>query len=240
MPKDQKIEDRGWRIGKCRGASRAFASVYLLSSILFSPGCSAVGALTNKVVPQAPVPAAYVPAKDKPMLVLVENYRNPSAATMDAQRLTVHLADELQRYRVAPVVDAEALESLRSRDDYHAMKVQDVGRAAGAKQVLYVNLRQVNLSNTVAGEMIRGNVEMYVRVVDVASGQTLWPRDLPEGHAVTAETPWVRTGAAGAREGASEPALHEQVAVNAAHQIVKLLRNWRPDEEEQDLEETVH
>ena len=172
------------------------------------------------------------------MLVLVENYRNPSAATMDAQRLTIHLADELRRYKVAPVVDTDALESLRSRGDYHAMKVQDVGRAAGARQVLYVNLRQVGVSNTVAGEMIKGRGEMLVRVVDVASGQTLWPRDLPEGYTVVSQTPWVRT-TEGGREGAIEPTLRDQVARNAASQIVKLFRAWRPEDEEHDLEETV-
>jgi hypothetical protein len=219
----------------------ASAAAHVLTSILFFagvPGCVIVGALTNKIIPEAPVPARYVPAKDKPMLVLVENYRNPGAAGLDAQRVALHVAEALRRYRVAPVVDPDAAESLRSRDDYHAMKVQDVGRAAGAQQVLYVNLQQFALDNTVGGEMVKGRAELRVRVVDVATGNTLWPRDTPEGAAVTAESPWSRT-AGGAAQGTPEPALRDEVARSAADQIVKLFRKWRPEDEGQDLGENV-
>jgi hypothetical protein len=77
-----------------------------------------------------------------------------------------------------------------------------------------------------------------VRVVDVESGQTLWPRDTPQGQTLVAESPWVRSSA-GEPGGLPEPALRDQVARSAAHQIVKLFRTWRPDDEQQDLEETV-
>jgi TolB-like protein len=194
--------------------------------------------VVNKVVGQPPVPPRYAPDKTRPMLVLVENFRNPDSGRMDAQRVTIHLAEELKRYRIAPVVSPDDAESLRGRTDYRGMKVQDVGRAAGARQVLYVNLQPVKVENTVAGEMLKARTEMRVRVVDVDSGQTLWPHDTPEGQALVAESPWVRSPTGG-REGLPEPALRDQVARSAAHQIVKLFRKWSPDDEEQDLEETV-
>src|SRR2546428_4652522 len=229
-----RIEDGGWNIAQ--GARRPGSILYLLLSILWGAstvGRNLVGAVASKVVGEPPVAARYVPASQKRMLVLVENYQNPAAARLDAQRLTVHLADELSRHHVAPVVDPDEAESLRSRAGYREMKVQDVGRAAGAQQVLYVNVQQFGVDNTVAGEMMKARAEMRVRVVDVASGRTLWPRDTPEGRTVAAETAWVRTPA-GSSDGTPEPGLRDQVAAVAANQIVKLFRNWRPDEEEQD------
>jgi hypothetical protein len=196
------------------------------------------GVLAHKVVGNPAVPAQYVPAKE-PMLVLVENYSNPDAMRLDAQRLSLHVADELRKYRVAPLVDAEAAESLRARPDYAGMKVEEIGQAAGAAQVLYVNLKQFVVDDTVGGEMMKGRAEMRMRVVDVKTGRTRWPRDVPEGRTITAETSWVRS-TIGSREGASEPAVRDQIARNAASQIVKLFRKWDPDDEEQDLEETVH
>ena len=68
--------------------------------------------------------------------------------------------------------------------------------------------------------------------------RTLWPHDEPEGQTVVAESPWVRTSPVG-REGLPEPALRDQIARTAAHQIVKLFRKWSPDDEQQDLEESV-
>src|SRR2546423_3281825 len=237
--KAERIEDRGWRIEKGPGAG---AILYRLSSILFCltalTGCTVVGALAHKVVGNPAVPPQYVPAME-PLLVLVENYSNPDSVRLDAQRLSLHVVDELRKRRVAPVVDPDTVESLRARPEYATMKVEEIGRAAGAGQVLYISLKQFSVDNTVGGEMMKGRAEMRLRVVDAKTGHTRWPRDVPEGRALTAETSWVRS-TVGSREGASEPALRDQVARTAAEQIVKLFRKWDPDDEEQDLEETVH
>jgi hypothetical protein len=224
-----------------RRASGPCAILYLLFSILFSlpfTGCVPVGAVFNKVVGTPPVQAQYVPDRTKLMLVLVESFRNPDAGRIDAQRVTMQVVEELRRYHVAPVVDPEDVEALRSRPAYRSMKVEEIGRAAGARQVLYVNLQPVKVDNTVASEMLRARAEMLVRVVDVDTGQTLWPYDAPQGQTLVAESPWVRSPAGG-REGLPERELRDQVARSAAHQIVKLFRKWSPDDEEQELEETV-
>jgi TolB-like protein len=194
--------------------------------------------VVNKVVGAPPVPPQYVPDRNKPMLVLVENYHNPDAGRIDAQRVTIQVVEELIRYHIAPVITREDAESLRGLADYRGMKVEEVGRAAGAGQVLYVNLLPVKVDNTVGGEMLKARTEMRVRVVDVESGQTLWPHDAPQGQTLVAESPWVRSPSGG-REGLPERELREQVTRSAAHQIVKLFRKWSPDDEEQDLEETV-
>ena len=64
------------------------------------------------------------------------------------------------------------------------MTIPAVGRAAGAKQVLYVNVRQYAVEGTVAGEMTKGSGELTVRVVDVKTGANRWPTDSAAGHTV--------------------------------------------------------
>jgi len=239
LKKRKRIEDRGWRIA--RRALAPSSILYLLSSLLLPPalaGCVPVGAVVNKFVGPPPVPAQYLPDKTKPMLVLVESFHNPDAGRLDAQRVTLYVTDELRQYHVAKVVSPEEAEALHLRADYRSMKIEQVGRAAGAGQVLYVNFRPVKVDNTVGGDMLKARAELRVRVVDVESGRTLWPHDEPEGQTVVAESPWVRTSPVG-REGLPEPALRDQIARTAAHQIVKLFRKWSPDDEQQDLEESV-
>lgn len=235
----ERVANRGGKIA--RRAPVRFSILSVLSSLLLPPalaGCAPVGAVLSKVVGEPPVAPRYVLDKAKPILVLVENYQNPDAGRLDAQRVTIYVAEELGRYRVGTVVAPEDVEALRSRADYRSMKVEEVGRAAGAGQVLYVNMRPLKVENTVGGEMLKAGTELRVRVVDVETGQTLWPRDTPQGQTVVAQSPWVRSPTGG-REGLPEPALREQVARSAAHQLVKLFRKWRPDDERQDLEETV-
>jgi hypothetical protein len=201
------------------------AILYPLSSVLvFLPtGCNVGGVLAHKVIGPPPIPAQYVPAKE-PTLVLVENYRNPSAAILDAQRLERRVADELERHGVAPVVDPDRLETVRSTPEFSKMTIPAVGRATQAKQVLYVNVHHFSIDGTVAGEMLKGRAEMSVRIVDAATGESRWPADAA-GYAIAFETPWFRQG-----EGADEGALREQMSRRAADTIVKLFRKHSAEE----------
>jgi hypothetical protein len=191
--------------------------------LLLVSGCNVGGALAHKIIGPPPIPAQYVPSKE-PTLVLVENYRNPSAAILDARRLERRVADELQRHSVAPVVDPDRLESVRATPEFSKMTIPAVGRATKAKQILYVNVRHFSIEGTVAGEMLKGRAEMSVRVVDASTGESHWPADAA-GYAIAIETPWFRQG-----EGADEAALREQMSWRAADSIVKLFRKHGAEE----------
>ena len=224
----KKIEDTGGKI-EDGGSRRARSSIlYLLSSFLLitaQPGCTPLGAIAGKVAGPPPVKAKYTPPKSQPMLVLVENYRNPAATALDGQLLALRIEEELRRHRVARVVAAEDLEAVRADPSYAKMTIPAVARAAGAGQVLYVNLATFSVENTVGGDMLRGRTEMTVRVVDASTGATRWPTDNPTGEAVTAGTPWVRLG-----EGVSESSVRDQMCRRAATDIVKFFRKHSPEE----------
>ena len=188
-------------------------------------GCTPVGAIAGKLVGPPPVKPRYLPPKDQPMLVLVENYRNPSATALDGQRLALRIEEELRRHRIAPVVPADSLESVRSDPAYAKMTIPAIGRATGAKQVLYVNVATFSVETTVANEMLRGRTEMTVRVVDAATGATRWPTVTPTGHPLTIETPWLREG-----HDVTDASLRDQMSRQAASYILRLFRKHRPEE----------
>jgi hypothetical protein len=219
--------DRGWKTEDRRGGGALWSIVYRLSVLLFVSitGCTVAGAIAGKVVGPPPVKPQYAPPKDKPMLVLVENYRNPAAVAVDGRHLALRIEEELRRYDVVPVVPAETLEAVRADPAYAKMTIPAVGRAAGAGQVLYVNVTALSVERTVGGDMLRGHAEVAVRVVDAASGATRWPTDNPAGHPVPIQTPWVRQG-----EGANEASLRDQMCRQAAGYIVKLFRKHSPEE----------
>src|SRR4051794_26778835 len=95
-----RMEDRGWRMATPARGARAILHPLssILVSILVATGCSTAGVLTHKLRGPPPVPAQYTP-KQEPMLVLVENYRNPSATIADAQRLEDLIKEQLAQYK---------------------------------------------------------------------------------------------------------------------------------------------
>jgi hypothetical protein len=197
----------------------------ILVLILIATGCTTAGALTNKLMGPPPVPAQYTP-KQEPMLVLVENYRNPSATISDAQRLEDLIKEQLTQYKIAPLTDPARLDTLRNQGGFEKLTIPAVGRACGAKQVLYVNVRKFSVEGTVAAEMLKGTADMSVRIVDAETGSNRWPTDAV-GSPVTIETPWLRTG-----QDANEDKLREQMASRAADFIVKLFRKYSTEYDE--------
>jgi hypothetical protein len=174
--------------------------------------------MAQKLIGPPPVQAQYVPPRE-PMLVLVENYRNPSAAMLDARSLSLRIEGELRRHSIAPIVSADRLETVRSDPNYAKMTIPAVARAAGARQVLYVNVGTFSVDQTVGGDMLQGRTEMTVRIVSAATGATRWPTDNPTGHPLAIETPWLRAGA-----DTTEPQLRDTMARQAAAYIGNLFR----------------
>src|SRR5437588_4399468 len=120
---------------------RACCHLALLAVLLGClAGCALVGAVGDKSMPDPVTPAAFVPPKDN-MLVLVENFDNPAAVAQVAEQVDRQLTYELVQHRVAPVVNPDRLVELRLGKSrvYDKMKIADIGRAVGAKQILYAD-----------------------------------------------------------------------------------------------------
>ena len=209
---------------------RDCAILYLLSSIfaLTLAGCSAAGILAYKLAGPAAVPAKYVPAKT-PILVLVENRSEPSA-TVGPEVLTAYLLEDLEAAKVGPLIPLEKLEALRDSQkpgEFVKMSISAIGKAVGASQVMYVQFDRDDVTPLSGGESLQGKSLVRVRMVDVASGETLWPKDQTDGYAVSGST----TLGAATSDGTTE-AVHRRIYGELSTEIGKLFHEWTPEEDQ--------
>jgi hypothetical protein len=198
-------------------------SIIMLACAALCGGC-AVGGAWQAIFGPNKIKAKYVPPK-VPTLVLVENYRNPAVSQIDADLVASELCDQLKQNNVVPLVDPDKLTGVRDMDDakYHAMSQVELGRAVGAKQVIYVELLESSVEADASAEAARGRVSAEVRVVDVDSGLTLWPLDEAQGYPLSADVPYNRA------DPDRVTAMHAQMLAQLSDAVAKLFYSWQPD-----------
>jgi hypothetical protein len=191
-------------------------------SLLPLAGCNVIGAVAGKLAPEPIIPAQFVPAKE-PTLILVENYHNPASLRLESDAVARHLAEELSMHDVAPIVEPERAESLRSAKGqaYRKMPVDEIGRSLGATQIIYVDLESFDLDRAIASELLGGKAEARVRVVDDAGG-LLWPIDSAGGYPVAVKVEPQRVA-----PGQGDHAVRQELHAALADKIAKLFYNWR-------------
>ena len=161
-------------------------SSLLLMTLAVAGGCQLFGMGAYLAMPEK-VKAEYKPPKT-PMLVLVENRRDPGVLVPEAESLMAFVVDDLNAYEVAPQVDWRGLQKLRDNDpEMPNRTISEIGQAMGAQQVLYVDLVEATLGPG-PGANVAGRVEARVRVVDVATGKRMYPTS-SESRAIMLETP---------------------------------------------------
>jgi hypothetical protein len=162
----------------------AFIILFLL------PGCSLVGAIADKTAGGQQEPAKFEPDKLAPMVVVAENWSNPSDSDIETEQLSRFVYNELEDHKVAPQIDPVRVIDLRSQDaeKFRAMSVPQIGRWVGARQVLYINETDTGLSAPIGSQAVSGGCTAHVKLIDVASGQTTWPPDQASGYTITADT----------------------------------------------------
>jgi len=194
-------------------------------------GCNAVGAIAYKLGPPPRTPAKYKPAQELAVIV-VENYRNPSASDVDSEQLARLIGDELRNNKVVPLVAENAVQHLRDvdREKFRAMTIPAIGRAVGAKQVIYVDLVRSSMEVAVGESMVRGSMDATVRVVDATTGQTRWPSESQQGWPVSVQSPFTTVD-----EKASETAFRRKMHESMALQVSHLFYDWLNDFEASDV-----
>lgn len=189
-------------------------------------GCAAGGALAYKFSPPPTIPAEYKPAKT-PTLVFVENYQNPDLVQAQADRLEREITGELVDHKVVPVVPSEKLLDLRNQEGhaFHSMDIPAVARPLGARQVIYVDLVQFSVDPQPGSEMMKGKAQAMVKLIDVQTGRTLWPRETSIGREVKFETPYLRP-----ENGVTPDAAEEEMFRTLADRIAKLFYDWQSED----------
>jgi hypothetical protein len=195
--------------------------------LLQTAGCNVLGALAYKTFGPSKQPAEYVPPKNQPLVVIVENYRNPAGLQQPSDELAMLISKKLEAAKVAPIVPTDKLVALRTDKGaaFDKMKIPDVGRAVGAKQVVYVNLRQCTIEGVIGADDVRCNVDALVKIVDVDTGQTKWP-GVGDGKEFTNHTDYNRS------EGKkTEESIRDTVLDDLSDSIAALFYAHQPESE---------
>lgn len=174
---------------KCPTVSKTcmFRGAVLLVLTAIS-GCAAAGFVAHVAEGTQPIKAAYK-LSNRPTIVLVENYRNPAAAALDAQPMAMLISESIGAQKVATMLDPDLLRvALKQRNS----TIASLGRDAGAAQLIYVDLRELQVNTESGGDVFRGKASAMVRVIDCRSGATLWPLDSAAGTPINVETPVLR------------------------------------------------
>lgn len=189
-------------------------------------GCMLAGLAMSRVGPDPTMPARYTPRQEE-LLVLVEDYRNAAALAVTAEQMDRSIAEDLIAHKAAPVVNPDRLTELRSAkgDAYRQMKIPEIGRSVGAKQVVYADVIGFSTEATVGSQIMRGHAEARVRVVDCTTGQTLWPTEAGAGFPVAVDVPFTPT-----EDGGNDAAMRQTMARMLADKIGKLFHGYSVDQ----------
>jgi hypothetical protein len=207
---------------------RTALALLLLALLILPSGCAAAGAAAYVLQPPQKVEARYKPTT-RPMAILVETYRAKGGGGPGGQTVTVrdslasYVAIELRKNKVTDVVDTSKIFDLRSLDPaaFRKMSIDSVGRRVGADQVLYVDLLKFKVESSIGHDMVRGELQALVKIVDAANGETLWPKGAEQGFEVNVDTPFTRTD-----DTTTPTTVEDALARSAADQIAKLFYTW--------------
>lgn len=212
-------------------AKMACLLLVLAAFALPAAGCNilrVVGLVGEAIIPPTE-PAEYVPPKKAPMLVLVENRKDPGRAWAESEQLAALITTDLADHKVCPIIPQHKLIDLRDKDPVamRRMSITEIGKALDAQQVLYVDLMSVD-TPAVTGTPVKGRIEMRLHVVDVATGKTAWPLapNEPTEMSFEAKAPL-------SQEDDRMVIFSETLLRGAAHSVARLFYEYNPQSEAQ-------
>lgn len=149
----------------------------LIGASLSLGACNIIGPVAAVVTPPPTVPAEYT-LQDRPTVVFIddrENVVNPiSFRRMIADKISEDLmVKKLVTHTIRPH-DAMAIAS-RQDSRTAVMSIDEIGRAVGAEQVLYVQM--VTFVDNFDGQTPRGMAVCRVRLIDVQNRKRLYPAE---------------------------------------------------------------
>jgi hypothetical protein len=199
----------------------------ILTPLLLLAGCNILGAAAYKVAGEPDVPAEFELAK-RPTVVMVENFRHPDLAAADAEFIAQRVQERLMKKDLVPVVRAEKIIELRGKGmgAFRKMTVKDVARAVEAEQVLYISFEAGGFASMGGGSTVQGRAVVKVKVIDAATGDTLWPGAVSDGRSVSFET-----SPADGTDRTSTTDLRYKLYDGLAARAVRLFHKFKPSEQ---------
>ena len=146
-------------------------------------------------------------------------------AIPEAEGLARVISDDLAEHKVAPMIEPSRVNELRDGNPqaFAKMSIAQVGRALGAKQVLYVHVDQLDINSTDASQVVRLKIALKLKMVSVATATTVWPKS-GDTEPYDLETPMQRV-----TPGTSQAGLNHQILRESGVEIARWFYAYQPD-----------
>ncbi len=195
--------------------------VLAMSLAAATGGCAAIGLVAHATSGPVKVPAMYK-LPPVPTIVLVEFTNNPGRGQLDAQRIAQLASGMMRDQGQTFVLDPNLAIQAQSRQPLgQTLRPSELARACGAKQFVYISLRQYATVSSVAGEAASGSAESAVWVVDATTADVLWPPETNQGFPIGASVPFTPTTG-----GTTEQAIRDQLNQQIAQKAGRLFFEW--------------
>lgn len=114
---------------------------------------------------------------DGKLAVLIDDYLAPLENPQLKRVITKQIAEELAAANLKiSVIPYHRVAAVRQEDTIgKKLSVQRIGMRVGAHEVVYINIVQFDLYDSPDDPVLRPNMMGYVKVIDVGSGERLWP-----------------------------------------------------------------
>jgi len=190
-------------------------------------GCNVLGVAAYKLAGPTKVPAQYDLPK-VPTLVLAEGFTsNGTVSSVDADRLARVVSQRLEADGKVMMVSQDELDKLRASTlaDFSAMPVRSIAKAVGARQVVYIDLRDVAVAGTAGSDLYKGNAFASIRVIDTDTGLVAWPVGSAQGSPALFESKPIG-------KSSRDPASTRAVTLDGlGENIARLFFAWQPESE---------
>lgn len=206
-----------------RYAAMLLTTLLMLASL---SGCSAVGFAASALGGPTVHDPKYAPTS-RPTVVLVDNYRTKVPTTSLRDAVSTLLTEELKEHNVAPIVPQYKVYDLRAASPaaFRQMRIEQVARAVGAEQVIYVDVLDAGVASTMGDQLLKGGISVTIKVVDGATGETLWPKQFDDGYPFTIEMRYTPSGA-----DVNNESIQGEMARQTADGIAKLFYKYTTDD----------
>ena len=179
--------------------------------------------------PRPLVSAQFKLSKAKKTAVLIDDYmapiQSPELKAELAQKVAANLT-EGGALRAGDLIGSDKVNDVsKESDEGKKNSIQRIGRDLGADIVVYVNVVDFNLQSDPDNPLIQPQARAYVKVVDVASGERLWPIDIT-GQPVQATT---RMEGDLASDTSAKAQATEKIIDKLAAQVAELFFEHRED-----------
>jgi len=182
-------------------------------------GCNVVGVLGH-AIGNPDTEAQYILPK-KPTVVIVSDLPDPTGQRIESEALAAEIDNQLQMHDLVPVVSSSKVADLRSTSGAELSPAK-IALAADAEQVIYVRITVSTLDAGPVNDVVKGQLDAVVSVINARTGEALWPTDGSLGTPVSCETPMMTTG-----NGVNRSLVRSQMYVQLADGIAKLFYKYK-------------